>query len=170
LSELAKLTAAPREDILPGYKLWPAGLLDYAVVEEHLARQHLTLAASASVGLPDDVASLLIHAATDDVAAGRFKYGRAAFDAHVNPKSMTPFLLHVLLRREHARITRDQAAALITPDNEADVRRGVLELFGYAFGPANQAQEKKAEAETGTGPQSSPPAESAGSPGPTSAT
>lgn len=168
MSELAKITAAPRTDVLPGYAIHPAGLVDYAMVEEELSRRHVAIAGAAAVGLPDKIALMLIQAATDDVAAGRFRYGKPAFDAHMKADSTLPYTLHLLLRRGKP-ITRDQAAALITDENKSDVQRAVLEAFNYRFTskPPAESDEKKAEAVNSTGPQSPPSSEPAGSVGQT---
>lgn len=168
MSELAKITAAPRTDVLPGHAIHPAGLQDYAMVEEELARRHVAIAGAAAVGLPDKIAQMMIQAATDDVAAGRFKYGSRAFDVHMKADSFLPYPLHLLLRRSKP-ITRDQAAALITDDNKHDVQRAVLEAFNYRFAnkPAAEDEQKKAEAVNTTGPLSPPSSETAGSVGQT---
>ncbi len=174
MSDLAKLAAAPRTDVLPGYTLSRARLADFGQVEEELERRHLARAGMASVGLPPAVGESLIKAAVAEVSGGRFKYGGAAFFNHVLSSTVHPLLLYLALRKAHPEISREKAAGLITEQNETAVSRAVLEQFGYGhiFEPKKEGDEKKGgkgEADT-TGPGSSAPSESGDSPTPTSAT
>lgn len=167
-SELAKLTASPRTDVLPGYTLSPAALADFAQTEAELARAHIATAGAAAVELPDRIGKMIIEAATDDVAAGRFKFGRPAFDAHVVSTTLLPFLLFLTLKREHPATTRTQAEKLITPANEATVSRAVLELFGYNFDKPKAGAPKKEEGASGTGQPSAAPSSTVAEAGATS--
>lgn len=175
MSELSKLVGAPRTDVLPGYTLARARLSDFGQAEEEIERRHIAKAGGAAVGLPDAIADKIIAAATEDVAQGRLKYGRKAFDAHALAPTSTPFLLYLTLRHSHPDMTRDMAASLITEKNETAISRAVLIQFGYDFSaevePKNAGEGKTPPAQTGT--TSSPSSEPASNPpsvGQTSAT
>lgn len=162
MSELAKLTAAPLTDVLPGYTLSPPTLADFGQQEAELERRHIATAGAAAVGLPASVAEAIIKAATNDVASGKFKFGRAAFDAHTLAPTSLPFLLYLTLRRNHADLTREKTASLVKTENEAKLNRAVLKLFGYPVdGEPADPKNGAGATPTGTGETSSPSSEPA---------
>jgi hypothetical protein len=165
MSELSKLVGAPRTDVLPGYTIARARISDFGQAEEEFERRHMAKAAAAAIGLPEETADKLIKAATDDVANGRFKYGRWSFDAHAKSPTSMPYLLFLLLRHAHTEITRDMTESLVTTENEAKLSREVLIQFGYGFEKADSKNGEgvKSQPEP-TGPTSSPISDSASDP------
>lgn len=130
MSDLAKVTASPRSDIIDGHVVPKAKLVDLAMIEERFERDLMARAGDASIGLPDKVGDKIIAAAVDKVSTGHYRYGRQGFWAIASANTSLPFLTFVLLRREQG-ITIEKARMLITPENEMKVWRGVLEQVGF---------------------------------------
>lgn len=167
MSDLAKLTAAPNATELPGYILSPFRLADLGELESEFERQHVATATAAAKDLPGDVRQQVITAAVKTIADGLYAWGSPAFDRKCLSASALPAMLWVALKAKHPLMTKAEAAKLITPENQYDLQKAVLELAGFSF------DTKKAPAPAPdpalTGASSADSSESAGSPGTTSA-
>jgi hypothetical protein len=155
LSDLANLTAAPGADVLPGHVLSPAGLAEFGIIEKEFSREHLAQAADAGADQPKAIADRLLSLAMADVRAGEFNWGRLGFDAKCASGEALPFLLWVVLQIKDSKVTREQAKALITQENQYTVRRAVLECLGFDFtspkpnaAVANESKQTAAAAES----------------------
>jgi len=168
MSELAELTAPARADVLPGYTLSPFRLWMYAEAEVEFARSHVAIAAAATVGLPTSIQKIIVEAALEDVAEGKFNYGADCFDRKALADSATPYLLWLCLRPAHPEITRPKVESLITKENEDALYREVASLMGYNVGGRGGGTPSPKAAPVGTGgpsggETSSPPSASADS-------
>lgn len=172
MSELAKRTAAPRADILPGKTIPVAKFGDYGIMEEHYERQHLAAAASAAVSvattagpasfIAEQYGDRLIKSATENVGAGMFRYPGLSFWKMSNARSNFPMLLWSLLRHAAPDMTPDKAAAMAPDDQFDKIQRAVLEQFGYSFRQETETTPPNGGA-AGTGPSPTSPTTSSGS-------
>lgn len=153
MSEIAKLTAAPRADVLPGYELSQFTFSMYGMVEEELERRHIRNAALGAADAPAEVRETVLKLALEDVREGRLCFGHSAFDAHVKAQSTLPMILWICLRRKHPGLIQADAEKLVTPDNERAVYWAVLECMGYRRADPGK---KKAGETTDTPPDNGP--------------
>jgi hypothetical protein len=153
MSDLAELTGAPRADVLPGYTLSMFGLSDFGEAQREFEIAHVAMAGKAAIDLPKQVGQTVIDRALNDVAEKKFAYGKPLFDRAAFDPAHLPALLHICLKTKHPNITRGQAKALLTRENEYDVQRSVLEQMGFDFEQKPKNDQTPAENQS-TGGQS----------------
>lgn len=165
MSQLSDLVGAGLSDVLPEYTLSPWSLCEYGDAEVEFTREHIRNAAIAGQGLPPEVAKMLIDAAMSDAVKSAFVWGRIEFDRRLLATSTLPFRLWLSLRQSHPKLTREQAAALLTRENAANVNRAILELLGFAYeGDKPKKTDGQPSKSNSTGrPSSEPSGESADS-------
>lgn len=129
--DLSKLSAAGDSASLPGFILSPFRIHQFGQAGQEWASRYLYAVGQAADRLTDRIADKLVSRAADDVRRGRLAYGTDDFDAACFAPEHLPFLLWLSLQPKHPQLTREQAAALLSPENERTVRRAVLEMAGY---------------------------------------
>lgn len=134
MPDLADLVAAPQTgDVLPGYTLSVAGLVELATAEREFEKRYRIGAMADAAEMPEPGSTRLTEVAEALIARRYFCYGAPGFRANLFATQSIPFLLWLVLRPRHPKLTREQAAALIKPENETAVHRAVLECFGISF-------------------------------------
>lgn len=149
--ELSELTSVGDTETLPGFTISPFDLQSYAIVENHLKSQHLARMAEATASLPEQDATAMRRSAEATVASGAFAFGGPLFEKRVVEYTMLPFLLWVSLRITDAKISKQQAAALITRQNYAPIREAVLDAMGCGAKKNNWLQPTKPATDQPTG-------------------
>jgi hypothetical protein len=138
---------------LPGHILSSFRLKQLRMAEDFFAGRALQVAGAAGINQPAPVADRIMSAAMGSIAAGLYSYGSSGFKSQSVISTSLPFLLWVCLSVENPKITQDEAAALITDDNEATITRAVLEMLGYSFPNAGTGANKPpADPQTQTNP------------------
>jgi len=119
--------------VLPGHILSTFRLKQLRMAEDFFAGRALQVAGAAGVSQSQVVADHIISAAMRVIAAGLYSYGSDGFKSQTVLPTSLPFLLWVCLTIENPKVTQDEAAALITDENESALTRAVLEMLGYSF-------------------------------------
>jgi hypothetical protein len=148
--------------VLPGHVLTKFRVKQIRMAEDFFVGRALQVAGTAGAGQPDPVADRIMSVTVRNIAAGLYSYSSAGFKQQAIMPTSLPFLLWLCLSIETPRITQEEAATLVTDENEAAVTRAILEMLGYSFPNA------ETEAKNPPKDQQSPPPTSP-SPGTTSA-
>ncbi len=168
MSDLGKITNAPRTDIIEGVAVPRARLVDYAMVEESFERELLARAGSAAVGLPEPIGNRVIAAAVDKVASGHYRYGRPGFTSLAWSITNLPFMAYVLLRHNGDKdMTVDKARKLLPADEAEQFKIQVNLMQQYGYMPQTKDEGSSSSPNGGaattnpTGGNSPPPSENA---------
>lgn len=148
MSDLSDLSAAGISDVIPGHILSPLRLQEYGIASKEFAKEFMAIAAASAENLGDIVRDRMISLALAIVAGGSYRYGSQAFDAACKDPTAIPLLLWLSLQIKHPQMSRAEAVAFITPENQPEIRKAVLECAGFEFNP------KKAAGKTPEPPQS----------------
>jgi hypothetical protein len=148
MSEIAKLAASPRSDLLSGFTVSPYGLSEYGELESEFSSNYLSKVGTVAEQMAAPVAKTMIEGALERIARGYFNWGSAGFDACCLSSHHFPLMLHTSLKIKHPQLSRIDAAKLITPENEYALKRGLLELLGFKFDGATKKSEPSASQTT----------------------
>lgn len=145
MGSLADLTAAGRTDILPGYQLSPLSLKDFGVIERELESQRIAEVQVMVEGLPSNLAGvaapLLLRGVQEDIAKGKYSFGRPLYNAFILSAKAGGLVLSLSIRHARPAFTRPEAEALAdTPEAEA-ARNAILDMSGYK--PVEQETETR---------------------------
>lgn len=134
------MSALPKTNttVLPNYTLRQPSLLQLRMLEDRFAQDFLATSCRAAASLPPALRKETLESAQETVARGEFVRGMAGYNVRVVMGTYVPFMLWLCLSASDKTITQESVAALITPENEADVTMAVLEQMGYAR-PNDQA-------------------------------
>ncbi len=124
---------ATNATVLPGHVLTKFRLKQLRMAEDFFATRALQVAGAAAAGQQPAVAERIMSAATGSIAAGLYSYGSTGFKQQAVMPTSLPFLLWLCISVENPKITQDEAATLITDENEALLTRAILEMLGYSF-------------------------------------
>jgi hypothetical protein len=131
MSDLQDLTAAGNSSVIAGLTLSPPRLVDWAETEIEAAQQYLRNIARSSAEFPETVRQQMYVRAVDNLQAGPFAFGSAAFDAWALSAVALPFLLYLSLRVRQSQITRLRAAELLSGPDGQTIARAIWDLWGY---------------------------------------
>lgn len=116
---------------LPGHVL-----REYSIASQRIAEQHVEGALLESVGkaalrLKGPVAEMAIEKAMDVIASGKLGWGMSAFKMRVASGVYTPFFLWLSLTESTPTMKLEDAAKLVTPENQQPLTEA---LFALMFG------------------------------------
>jgi hypothetical protein len=143
MSELSKLTGAGNTTALPGYTLSPPGLRELGEAESEFARSYLADVTAGAKDSDPETRKSVLKEATLLVANSHFNYYGVGFGLACMSARHIPFLVWLAARINKPDLTREQAEALLTRENEPAISRVVLEIMGVVPDPNARAGDAK---------------------------
>jgi hypothetical protein len=136
-TDIASIVGAPRVDIIEGRKLAPFRAEMFGTVSAYFQRKAVKEFSLTVAELRKEkqfeAANAVLELIDIKTRNGDWTWDKPGFRAMAFDVSNLPFLLWVSLQVSEPKITIHEATALLTPDTEDDVHRGVLELMRYKF-------------------------------------
>jgi hypothetical protein len=155
MTRLAELTAATRSDVLPGYILSRPAIREWGDAEEEAVAVYMRRVRQSVESCSADVQLAVIIAGLEKVAAGNFSFGMPDLDAFLKSASALQFVVWLSLRAKHPHLTRELVCTMVTPENEVDVSRVALELWGFLPAAPKKKDRSKRNRSRSIGPESS---------------
>lgn len=110
MSELAALTRAGNQDVLPGFILSRPRLPEISSAEKEFAKQYLEFMNSGTANLPTKAVETIMLDAKNDILLAKFSWGGPIFNLWALATSSLPYLTWLCLRVKHPQVTQDQIA------------------------------------------------------------
>lgn len=128
---MAEIKTLPRTNttVLPGYVLREYSIASMRLAEQYLEGSLLESVGKAALKLKGAVAEMAIEKAMNVIASGVLGWGMQAFRMRVVSGSYTPFFLWLSLSEIRPDLKQEDAAALVTPENNEAITRALISLM-----------------------------------------
>jgi hypothetical protein len=131
ITDLQELASSGNSAVIAGHTLRAPRLIEWADAEIEANRNYLQSVALAAAELPEGVRQGMHARAVDNLKDHPLVFGSAGFDAWALSAGALPILVWLSLRISQPKVSRQQAAQILSSGDGDAIARAVWDLWGY---------------------------------------